>query len=237
MAGRSHGTVRNVHHRVLVALHGRDGQIRATSALRLVAGRHGRPHASQCVDSRGDDGNRRRLRGRALAHFVHVRTDCDARGRHCRLRHGFLRRDDWPGADRHQARSCLFHRQPARLHVPGVRGGRVWGWHFSLNDARVFQSAAVPGRGFGDSRHRRRAGHDQDGRPQQENSLDLRNHAGGNSGHSGRPWVFRFLQQRRHSGSCSGQVLALRIRPIERLTDLLLHVPADFPNFLRETAL
>ncbi len=43
----------------------RHGQVRAVPALRLAAGRDGRPHAGQRVDPRGHDGHRRRVHGRA----------------------------------------------------------------------------------------------------------------------------------------------------------------------------
>ena len=45
---------------------GRDRQVGADSALRLAAGRDGRPDAGLRVDSRRDDGDRRRVHGGAL---------------------------------------------------------------------------------------------------------------------------------------------------------------------------
>ena len=49
----------------LLAVRRRDGQVGADSAVRLAAGRHGRPHAGQRADSRGDDGDRGRVHGHA----------------------------------------------------------------------------------------------------------------------------------------------------------------------------
>ena len=52
------------------AVHRRDRQIRAVSALRLAAGRHGRPHARLRADPRRHHGDRRRLHGGALDRAV-----------------------------------------------------------------------------------------------------------------------------------------------------------------------
>ena len=51
-----------------------------------------------------------------------------------------------PGPERHQARARLFHRQPTRLHVPRLRRGRVRRRDLPLDDPRLLQSAALPGR-------------------------------------------------------------------------------------------
>ena len=66
-AGRRHGPVRHAHRRLPAALRRRHRQIRADSALRLAARRHGRPHAGLRADPRRHHGHRRRLHGRALA--------------------------------------------------------------------------------------------------------------------------------------------------------------------------
>ena len=54
-----------------------------------------------------------------------------------------------------------------------LRGGCVLRRHLPPDDARLLQGPAVPGRGIGDSRCRRRAGHAQDGRSAVEDSLDI----------------------------------------------------------------
>ena len=51
----------------LAAVRRRGRKIRAASAVRLAAGRDGRPHAGQRADPRGDDGHRGRVHGGALA--------------------------------------------------------------------------------------------------------------------------------------------------------------------------
>jgi hypothetical protein len=50
---------------------------------------------------------------------------------------------------------------------PGVRRRRVHHRHLSRDDARVFQSADVPWFRVSHSRHAPRAGHAQDGRPEE----------------------------------------------------------------------
>ncbi len=50
-----------------VPVRGRDGQVGADPALRLAAGRHGRPHAGLGADPRRHDGDRGRLHDRAHA--------------------------------------------------------------------------------------------------------------------------------------------------------------------------
>ena len=52
------------------AVPGRHGQVGPDPAVRLVARRHGRPHAGQRPDPRGDDGHGRRLHGRPLPHAL-----------------------------------------------------------------------------------------------------------------------------------------------------------------------
>ncbi len=54
------------HHHLHFAFHRRHGEVRADSALHLAAGRHGRPHAGQRLDSCRDHGDGGRLHGGAL---------------------------------------------------------------------------------------------------------------------------------------------------------------------------
>ncbi len=90
---------------------------------------------------------------------------------HYRLSYRDLCRHHGPGADRYQTRARLLHRFTTGLHVPGLRRGCVRRRNFPPDDACVLQGAALPRRGFGDSRHWRRAGHAPHGRPAQENTL------------------------------------------------------------------
>ena len=149
----------------LLLMVGAAGQVRADSALRLAARRHGRPDACLRVDSRGDHGDGGRLYGGALPRDFRARAGGLDGRRHHRNAHRALCRDHWHRADRHQESSRILHRFTARLHVHGLRRGSVFGRHLSPDDACVFQRAAVSGGRVGDSWHWRRAGHAQDGRP------------------------------------------------------------------------
>ena len=57
-----------------------------------------------------------------------------------------------PRADRHQEGAGLLHGQPARLHVPGLRRGRLRGGRLPPLHPRLLQGPAVPGLGLGDPR-------------------------------------------------------------------------------------
>ena len=93
-------------------------QERADPALRLAAGRDGRPDAGVGADPRGDDGDGRRVsrraqqrscsrsrRSRSSTVVAHRRAD------------GALRGDDRPQAVGHQEGPRVFDRLAARLHV------------------------------------------------------------------------------------------------------------------------
>ena len=60
--------------------------------------------------------------------------------------HGALRRHHRPGAERHQEGAGLLDGQPARLHVPGGRRGRLRRRHLPPGDPRLLQGAALPRR-------------------------------------------------------------------------------------------
>ena len=77
-AGRVGAFRRAVVH-LPVALRRRDRQERADSAVRLAAGRDGRPDAGVGADSRGDDGDRGRLHARPERRAVLARADGDGR--------------------------------------------------------------------------------------------------------------------------------------------------------------
>ena len=64
------------------ALHRRDRQVRANSALRLAARRDGRPHSGQRADPRGDDGHRGRVHDRAARLPLHDGSQCARSGCH-----------------------------------------------------------------------------------------------------------------------------------------------------------
>ncbi len=85
--------------------------------------------------------------------------------------------------DGHQARPRLLHRLSARLHVHGRRSRRLLRVHLPSHDSRLLQGLALPRRWIGDPRHRRRAGHAQDGRPPQVHAMDFLDHAHRNPRH------------------------------------------------------
>jgi NADH-quinone oxidoreductase subunit L len=132
--------------------------------------------------------------------------------RHRRRGHGALRRHHRPGAERHQARARLLHHLAARLHVPGLRRRGLLGGHLPPRDARLLQGAALPRRRLGDSRHGRRAGPAQDGRPAQEAARHLLDHDRGRLRHRRISALRRLLLQgrdplRRISSRARGKVL------------------------------
>ncbi len=79
---------------------GRLRQVRAASALRLAARRHGRSHAGIRADPRGDHGHGRRLHDGALVGHLHARAGRDEGDRDHRSRYGVLRRHHRPGPER-----------------------------------------------------------------------------------------------------------------------------------------
>ncbi len=110
------------------------------------------------------------------------------RGRRDRLPDGAFRRHHRHHPDRHQAGAGLLDDFAARLHVPGVRRGRVFGGHLPPDDARVLQGAALPGSRLGYSRRRRRTGHATHGRAAEIHAVHFLDDAD------------RHLRHRRHSG-------------------------------------
>ena len=143
-------------------------QVRAGAAVRLAAGRDGRPDAGLRADPRRDDGHRRRLHGRPLERAVPACRPTAIAGRgHRRRGHGDLRGDDRPRAERHQESPRVLDGLAARLHVPRRGRRRVHRGDLPRHDARVLQGLPLPRRRLGHSRLRRRAGHAQDGRPAQ----------------------------------------------------------------------
>ena len=73
---------RHAHGDCASAVCRRDRKIRAASALRLAAGRDGRPDAGQRADPRGDHGDRGRVHGGALARDFPERAGGHASCRH-----------------------------------------------------------------------------------------------------------------------------------------------------------
>ena len=110
---------------------GRDRQVGADSAVRLAAGRDGRPHAGLGPDPRGDHGDRRRVHGGALAPDLQSRARCADGGGGHRHADRDLRRVDRHRADRHQEGAGLLDHFAAGLHVHGLRRGWITSAAFS----------------------------------------------------------------------------------------------------------
>ena len=107
------------------AVRRRDRQVGADSAVRLAAGRDGRPDAGLGADPCGDDGDGGRVHDRPQRRAVQPRAaDADDRRGH-RRGHGADGRHHRPRAERHQARAGVLDRVAARLHVPGDGRRRV----------------------------------------------------------------------------------------------------------------
>ena len=85
----------------------------------------------------------------------------------CRRRHRAARRDDRARPDRHQTRAGLLDGQPARLHVPRARRGRLRGRDLPRRRARVLQGRALPRCRLGGPRQRAAPGHADHGRAAQ----------------------------------------------------------------------
>ena len=148
-----------------------------------------------------------------------------------------MARHDRARADRHQEGARVLDGQPARLHVPGLRRGRLRGGRLPPLHPRLLQGAALPRLGLGDPRAGRRAGHAADGRPAAARSR----------GRSGPSWSARWpspasrcspastartrswpaRSRRRPARSCSA------IGARHRAADRLLHGAAAVPDLLR----
>ena len=133
-------------------------------------------------------------------------------------------------------RARLLDGQPARLHVPGLRRGRLRRWRLPPLHPRVLQGAAVPRLGIGDPCPGRRAGHAEDGRPAQPDPrdvLDVRHRHGWPSPDRALPGGL--LQQGRDPGRDPGRGPArpLRPRPLHRAAHGVLHVAAALHDLLR----
>ena len=154
------------HRHRAAAVRRRVRQVGPAAAVRVAARRHGRPDAGVGAHPRRHDGDLRRLpddpgqpdprpglRLGARRHRLGRRAHRAVRGHHRRR------------PERHQEGAGLLDGQPARLHVPGRRLGRLRRRHLPHGHPRLLQGAAVPRLGLGHPRHARRAGHAPHGRP------------------------------------------------------------------------
>ena len=131
-------------------------QERPAPAVLLAARRDGGPDAGVGADPRRHHGDRRRLPDgphEPGAHRVgRLGADDD---RLDRGDHGAVRGDDRRGPERHQEGARLLDGQPARLHVPRRRLGRLRRRHLPHDHPRLLQGAAVPRVRLGHPRHAR----------------------------------------------------------------------------------
>ena len=134
-------------------------------APHLASRRHGGPDPGLGADPRGDDGDRRRLPGRAHARALRERARHPGARRPDRRRDPAHGRGDRARPDRHQTHHRLLDDEPDRLHVRRRRDRRLLGRDVPAARARLLQGPALPRRGHRDPRPERRAGRPQDGRP------------------------------------------------------------------------
>ncbi len=155
------------------ALHGGDGQVGTVPAAHLAARRDGRPDPGFGPHSCRDDGDGRRVHGGETFAAIRNVADCAECRHHCRWDDGLLRRDSWPGAERHQESDRLFDLFAARLHVRRPWGRRLQPRHFPPFHPRLLQGSVVPRRWLGHHGDASRAGHARDGRPAQGDAHHL----------------------------------------------------------------
>ena len=197
-AGRDRAVRRAVVH-LPAPVHRRDRQERADPALRLAAGRDGRPDARLGAHPRGDDGDRGRLHGGPQRRPVFARADGDDDRRDRRRADGAHGGVDRPRAERHQAGAGVLDRVAARLHVHRHGRRRLCGRRVPSDDARLLQGAAVPRERLGHSRDGRRAGHAAHGRPEEVHARHLRDDVHRHARDCGHSAAVRVLQQGRDS--------------------------------------
>ncbi len=223
------------------AVHRRNGQVGADSALRLAAGRHGRPDARLGAHPCRDHGDRRRLPGGAHVRHLHAGARGQRGHRRDRRAHRLLCGDDRFRPDRHQEGARLLDDLAARLHVRGTRGRRLQRGDLPPLHPRLLQGLPVPRRGQRDPRPRRRAGSAQDGRSRTPDSRDLRDLRRGHRRHRRHPAAGRVLLQGRDPLVRLRQqprrlAAALRRGRDDRAADRVLHVPAAVAHFFRSLA-
>ena len=225
---------------------GRDGEIGADSFIRLAAGRDGRADAGERVDSRRDDGDGGRLHGGAVARYLScVRRLAMLVVAIVGCATALFAATIGLVQTRHQESAGVFDDQPARLHVSGVRRGRIFGRDFSPDDPRVFQGAAVSGGGQRDSRDGRRAGHAAHGRAEQEDQVDVLHDAHGHAGDCRDSAAGGIFQQRFDFAECVSErkrraergAHSLRGGIVYGAAHFFLHVPANFSDVFWERAL
>ena len=225
-----------VHHRHrAAALLRRGRQERAVPAPRLAAGRDGGPHPGQRPHPRGDDGERGRLPGRPDLDDLRPRAEAMVVVASIGTFTAILAASIALHADRHQARPRVLHALAAGLHVRGARRRSLDGRHLPPHDARLLQGPALPRLRLGHPRGGGRAGHEQDGRPAEEDPDHALDDAHRNARAVRDPAARGLLLEGRHPRrELYVRVhLGVRHRPRRGGHDRVLHVPAHGEDVLR----
>ena len=156
------------------ALHRRDRQVGADPAARLAARRDGRPDAGLGADPRGDDGDRRRLPGRAPVAALPARARGVAVIAVVGVATAFFAATI--ALVQTDIKKVLAYSTISQLGFMflalgvGAYGVAI----FHLVHARLLQGLPLPRRRQRDPRARRRAGHAQDGRARAEDPDHVR---------------------------------------------------------------
>src|ERR1035437_8347255 len=211
-------------------------QERAGTSLRVAAGRDGGPDAGLGAHPRRDDGHGGRLPRRPVQRSLRPLTRrADARGVD-RGRHGDLRGDDRPRAERHQESARVLDRLAARLHVPRVRRRRVLGRHLPRLHARLLQGLPLSRFRLRHHVHASRAGHAADGWSRRADPADVPDDARHDARDRRYLSARRVLLERRRSRGNGGfgPPGPLRGWPAPRRPDGVSHVPSRLDDILRK---
>ena len=216
----------------------RDRKVRPAAAAHLAPGRDGRPDARLRPDPRGNDGDGRRLPDRPHPRDLRGRPERPApRGDH-RRSHDHRRRRDRSRAMGHQARDRVLDDVADRLHVPRGRDRLVRLRHVPSVHARVLQGTALPRRRRDHPPPRRRAGHAQDGWPQEPDAVHARGVPDRRPRACRDPAALGLLVEGRHHLGGSGRrgrarLHAVRSRAGRRTAHRRLHLQALLPRLPR----
>ena len=148
---------------------------------------------------------------------------------------------DWAGAERYQAGVGLFNGFATWIHVPCVGRWSILRRRLPRIHARVLQGVVVPRGRLRDSRHERRAGHAEHGRPARQDSDDVLDDVHRDARHLGHPALCGILLEGRNPLADVDQrrwrVSNFVVRRLRHGSDdCVLHVPAHLPYFLQQAA-
>jgi hypothetical protein len=154
-----------------------------------------------------------------------------------RLHHGGVLGDDCRGAIRHQTRAGVFDVLATWLHGDGARRRQPGGGTVSSADACVLQGPTVPRFRLRHHRHAPRAGHAEDGRPEEVHADHLLVLSHWHAGSLRCAPVRRFLLEGRNTArNLPPQQNGLGIGDVRGVPDGLLHDAADVHGVRRQVA-